>query len=82
MAGGKKTRSRITRATRLALFALGFAMCGVAIPSLIKILDYTLLSETIFVILYLGFGLWMMISEGLRLRKLKQDLEKLESWRG
>ena len=64
------------RATRLALLAIGFTMCGLTIPSLIKIFDYSLIAEALFVIVYFSFGIGIMVSEGLTLRTLKIEQEK------
>ena len=64
------------RTTRHALFAIGLTMCGLTIPSLIKIFDYSLIAEALFVILYFSIGITIMVLQGLKLRTLKIEQEK------
>lgn len=67
------------RATRLALFAIGLTLVGLTIPSLLNLFDNPPFVELVFVVLYLGLGIKIMIDEGIRLKKLKKELEKIKS---
>jgi hypothetical protein len=67
------------RSTRLALFVIGLTLCGLTIPTLLKLFGNPVIVEVVFVILYFSFGIKIMVDEGLRLRKLKKELEELKN---
>ena len=65
------------RSTRIALIAIGFSMVAVAIPTYIDLSQLGDLGKAIFVIAYISFGAYIMVTEIERLYKLKKDIKKL-----
>ncbi len=76
--GIKKLILEAQRSTRFALLAIGFAIIGLTFPSIIKLTELEPIGEWIFVVLYFGIGIWILVSEGLKLKAIKDGLEKLK----